>query len=216
MALRAKIAAKKREEELAKGGANPPAAAQPAADKPPATASAITAPAGAAASSVGAAGPSASGIRQGFLSSATLYPEGSSESAPALWRSAGAAANVFELVPGETEHLIRGSFRQAGHYLGKEDFAVTRNGLSLRIKGNPNDDPQSLVAGLDETVPLPLDTLPDGLSAEYADCTLTIRMPVNIELRELMLQLSPEEVQALAARLSQPEVQPGAQPEAQP
>ena len=43
-------------------------------------------------------------------------------------------------------HLqVVGRFELAGAYLGKEDFSLTRVGHRLRVKGNPNNDPQSYV-----------------------------------------------------------------------
>lgn len=45
---------------------------------------------------------------------------------------------------------VVGNFAEAGDYLGKEDFAVSRVGFSLKIRGNPNADPRSLVYGLCE------------------------------------------------------------------
>ena len=108
------------------------------------------------------------GMKQGFLSGGSLYPEGSREAAPALWRRGGSgtadgAAPLFTLVSDDAAaYTVVGEFKQAGRYVGKEDFAVTREGQRLHIVGNPSADPMSLVSGLDEYVSLPLDAVWEG------------------------------------------------------
>lgn len=87
-----------------------------------------------------------SGIRQGFLnkSAGALYPDGSSEAAPPLWRSNMRANKpVFELITFPERYEVVGRFHEAGGYIGKEDFEVARTGNELRIKGNPQGDPNS-------------------------------------------------------------------------
>ena len=74
---------------------------------------------------------------KGFLAGGSLYPDGSREAAPALWRSSASASGrskVFSLHTLAEGYEIRGSFHEAGRFLGKEDFEVTRNGFSLRIR----------------------------------------------------------------------------------
>lgn len=147
-----------------------------------------------------------SAIKRGWLTHGSLYPEGSAEAAPKLWRGSESAANakIFEFLTHDFEYEIRGNFTEAKHYLGKEDFSVTRNGLQLRIKGNPNDDPQSLVAGLDETISLPVDAAFDGMCAEYTkDFFLSIRIPRSVEMKQLLSQLTADERTALHSKLAQ-------------
>ncbi len=78
---------------------------------------------------------------------------------------------------------IVGDFKEAGRFIGKEDFAVSRSGLSLRIRGNPQEDPQSLVAGFDQTVELPIDSDVAGLSADFRACALRVTVPRRKEAR---------------------------------
>lgn len=149
MALRAAIARKKAEAE-AKKAVNPPPI--PAAAPQPASAP-VAAPPSASAAPAQAAG--AFEVKKGFLaqSAGALYPDGSSEAAPGCWRSSASSARpVFRITTLEDRHEVVGAFSAAGDYLGKEDFAVTRNGLALEIRGNPQGDPRSLVAGLHEKV----------------------------------------------------------------
>lgn len=149
MALRAAIAARKKAEAEAKKAATPPPI--PATAPQPASASA------AAPLTASAAAPVAGAfeVKKGFLaqSAGALYPEGSSEAAPGCWRgSASSARPVFRITTFEDKYEVVGAFAAAGDYLGKEDFEVTRSGLALEIRGNPQGDPQSLVAGLHEKV----------------------------------------------------------------
>ena len=68
-----------------------------------------------------------SGIKKGWLSSGTLYPEGSTEAAPHLWRSkdiVGRKGKIFSLEASDAGYEIRGTFKEAGRFLGKEDFEV--------------------------------------------------------------------------------------------
>lgn len=144
-----------------------------------------------------------SGIKKGWLSSGTLYPEGSTEAAPHLWRSkdiVGRKGKIFSLEASDAGYEIRGTFKEAGRFLGKEDFEVTRTGLTLRIRGHPDADAQSLVKGLDEHVTLPADADFSHISADYTDAVLTIKLGVNLQLRDAIQQLSPEEAQALAQK----------------
>ena len=146
-------------------------------------------------------------MQRGFLAKAggALYPEGSSEARPGCWRSEGAKPKL-QLHTSDREYEVVGSFKEAGAYLGKEDFEVVRNGLVLRVRGNPQNDPQSLVAGFDQSFELPLDAdfaqayhttphhsipyptiwVPAGpccampfaqLSAEFVEYTLRIHIP---------------------------------------
>lgn len=201
-ALKKKIAEKKAAEAAQR------AAEQAAQPPPPPPSAAGAAPSAAApAAKVKAAVPAGTdgGIRQGWLSKGSLYPEGSNEAAPKLWRAPEAAGKVFQLFTTEDEYEVRGEFQAAQRCLGKEDFAVTRDGLQLRIKGNPNDDPQSLVAALDETITLPADAAFEGMSAEYTKTfALSIKIPRSREMRELLAQLSVEEREAITARLANP------------
>jgi len=163
-ALRKKIAEKKAAEIQQKPPVVPPpsnpvpasAAVAGVASAPPSTAPADAATPG--------------GISLGWLSKGSLYPEGSDEAAPKMWRGINTARpNVFQLLTHDDYYEVQGDFGAASNYIGREDFAVTRNGLQLHIKGNPNDDPQSLVAGLEETVTLPIDAAFEGMSAEYTN-----------------------------------------------
>ena len=160
-------------------------------------------------------------MKQGWLSKGLLYPEGSSEAAPKMWRATDAAERpkVFQVLSTADEYEVCGDFSAAGRFIGKEDFRVTRDGLRLRIQGNPNEDPQSLVAGLDEVVTLPIDAAFEGMSAEYTKTfALSIRIPRSREVQELLAQLSIEEREAIAAhkaafdadqqRLADPLVEP--------
>ena len=152
-----------------------------------------------------------SGMKQGWLSKGLLYPEGSSEAAPKMWRATDAAERpkVFQVLSTADEYEVCGDFSAAGRFIGKEDFRVTRDGLRLRIQGNPNEDPQSLVAGLDEVVTLPIDAAFEGMSAEYTKTfALSIRIPRSREVQELLAQLSIEEREAIEARLADPLVEP--------
>ena len=144
-----------------------------------------------------------SGLKKGWLSSGTLYPEGSTEAAPQLWRSKDIverAGKIFTLDSSEAGYEIRGTFKEAGRFLGKEDFEVTRTGLTLRIRGHPDADAQSLVKGLDESVTLPADADFSSISADYTDSVLSIRVGVNMQLRDAIKQLSPEEAQEIARK----------------
>ena len=143
------------------------------------------------------------GIKKGWLSSGSLYPEGSTEATPHLWRSREIVernGKIFDVTTLDTAYEVRGTFKEAGRFLGKEDFAVTRTGFSLRICGSPDADEQSLVKGLDETVTLPADADFEQVSAEYLDCTLCIKVARSTRLQELLKQLSPEEAQALSQK----------------
>lgn len=201
-ALRKKIAEKKAAEQKAAAYNLPPVPAEASSRSGDSIASAA---ASALQERPEAEDDQKGGIRQGWLSKGSLYPEGSSEAAPKMWRDGNAEgrAKVFQLITTDDEYEVRGDFSAAGRYLGKEDFDVTRNGMELRIKGNPNEDPQSLVAGFDESVTLPVDAAHDGMRAEYTkEFVLSIHIPRSSELRELLSQLSVEECQALAARLA--------------
>lgn len=111
-------------------------------------------------------------------------------------------------------HRVVGRFTEAGHYLGKEDFELVRTGLKLRIKGNPNADPNSLVAGLDETLELPGDSDFERMGADFYDRTLTVTIPrvhgpqvaLPPELMRALESLSPEEAQALVGDEPSPEL----------
>ena len=78
----------------------------------------------------------------------------------------------------------RDEFHEAGRFLGKEDFEVTREGFTLRIRGHARADAQSLVAGLDEAIALPADADWARISAEYKSCALSIFVGRSAELRE--------------------------------
>ena len=201
--LRAQIMAKKAAAEAAKAPQPAPApTATPAAPAlAPKTAPAAPAPEREAAPAAGkvsgpteaaaslqtgtkkgeaAAGPQA-GMKKGFLTqnSGALYPEGSNECAPELWR-AKAEKPVLEIHTSATQYEIVGNFNAAGSYIGKEDFDISRSGYTLRVKGRPPEEagaPQSLIAGVDESVQLPLDADWDAISAEFRGCTLRVTVP---------------------------------------
>ena len=192
--LRAQIMAKKAAAEAAKAPQPTPApkaasTAAPAAPAPaPKAAPAAPAPERAAAPAVGkvpspsaaAAGPQ-TGFKKGFLTqnSGALYPEGSNECAPELWRAKAEKA-VLEIQTSATQYEIVGNFNAAGSYIGKEDFDISRSGYTLRVRGRPAEEPgapQSLVAGVDESVQLPLDADWDAIAAEFRGCTLRICVP---------------------------------------
>lgn len=146
--------------------------------------------------------PGVPSMRAGFLSRGSLYPDGSGEAAPALWRG-GATERVFNLKESEGGYEVVGEFHAAGRFLGKEDFEISRTGLSLHIKGVRHTDPEqpaSLVAGLDETIALPPDGDFAAISAEFAEGRLVIRIPRSRELSELLKHLSPSEAQELARK----------------
>ena len=85
------------------------------------------------------------------------------------------------------QYEVMGRFNEAGHYVGKEDFDISRSGTTLRVRGKSSGEAgaiESLVAGVDEAVELPLDADWDAISAEYLHCTLRVTVP----------RLSPEEV----------------------
>jgi hypothetical protein len=152
MALRAAIARKKAEAEAKKAAAPPPVTA---VAPQPGSAPAAAPPTASAAVPAAAAPAGAFEVKKGFLtqSAGALYPDGSSEAAPGCWRgSASSARPVFQITTHDDRYEVVGAFAAAGDYLGKEDFEVTRNGLALEIRGNPQGDPQSLVAGLHEKV----------------------------------------------------------------
>ena len=120
-------------------------------------------------------------MKKGFLTqnSGALYPEGSNECAPELWR-AKAEKPVLEIQTSANQYEIVGNFNAAGSYIGKEDFDISRSGYTLRVKGRPPEEagaPQSLIAGVDETVQLPLDADWDAINAEFRGCTLRITVP---------------------------------------
>ena len=150
--LRAKIAEKKR---AAAEAERPPAPSALGADQVASPVDGVSAaeparaaptPAGAAPGGGGKPSAEKGGFGQGFLnrSAGALYPEGSTEAAPPLWASTLRPAKpVLELVTLPDKYEVVGRFQEAGNYLGKEDFEVTRNGNELRVKGNPQNDPQS-------------------------------------------------------------------------
>ena len=76
----------------------------------------------------------------------------------------------------------------AGHYVGKEDFEISRSGVTLRVRGRTAEGQglESLVAGLDESVQLPLDADWEGIAAEFVHPTLRVTVP----------RLPPEQVPA--------------------
>ena len=184
--LRAQIMAKKAAAEAAKAPQPAPTVA-PAAPAPEREAPAAGKASGAAASlqtgtkkGEAAAGPQA-GMKKGFLTqnSGALYPEGSNECAPELWR-AKAEKPVLETQTSATQYEIVGNFNAAGSYIGKEDFDISRSGYTLRVKGRPPEEagaPQSLIAGVDESVQLPLDADWAAINAEFRGCTLRITVP---------------------------------------
>lgn len=135
-------------------------------------------------------------VKKGFLNqnAGALYPEGSNEQSPALWRSKQAAP-VLEVVTSEKQYEVVGRFNAAGDYVGKEDFDISRTGATLRVRGKAPEEgaPESLVAGIDECVQLPLDADFESISADYSHYTLRITVP----------RLSPEQV---TARVLPPEL----------
>ena len=189
-ALRKKIAEKKAAEEAAKAAAaaeNPlPVAPPPPPPKPKPD------------------GP----IKSGFLAKdgALLYPDGSNEAAPSLWRKGGTEETKLELKAFDDKYVVSGDFKAAGRFLGKEDFKVERLGLVLRIRGTA-EDPESLVAGLDTTVNLPPDASHEGLEAEYGgennQYMLRITIPRVTEgpLAELVAGMSLQQAQAMGAAI---------------
>ena len=190
--LRAQIAAKKKAAEAAK--APPPAitAAAPAAPAAPAAASAgvaAAAPKPAPQPAPEPGGGLKSDVKKGFLNanSGALYPEGSKEGAPELWRGK-AAAPVLEVRSSPQQYEVVGNFAAAGHYVGKEDFEISRSGVTLRVRGRTAEGQglESLVAGLDESVQLPLDADWEGIAAEFVHPTLRVTVP----------RLPPEQVPA--------------------
>ena len=210
--LRAQIMAKKAAAEAAKAPQPAPAlSARPAAPAPaPSAVPAVPTPAPKAAPAAPAptaereatpavgkvSGPSEApagpqkGIKKGFLTqnSGALYPEGSNECAPELWR-AKAEKPVLEIQTSATQYEIVGNFNAAGSYIGKEDFDISRSGYTLRVKGRPPEEPgapQSLIAGVDESIQLPLDADWDAINAEFRGCTLRVTVP----------RISPDQVPA--------------------
>jgi hypothetical protein len=79
-------------------------------------------------------GPSSTagnGMRRGFMSAADLYPTGSSEGGRAVsglsWKEKAAAGQpVFQLRTLPDGYEVYASFREAGRFLGKDDFTITR------------------------------------------------------------------------------------------
>ena len=130
-----------------------------------------------------------SDVKKGFLNSnsGALYPEGSNEAAPALWRGKGSEP-VLKTLTSPEQYEVVGNFKAAGDYVGKEDFDISHTGPTLRVRGKTaeEDMTQSLVAGIDETVELPIDADWDKISAEYRNCELHIVIP----------RIPPEEVPA--------------------
>ena len=86
-------------------------------------------------------------MAKGFLTkkgAGALYPDGSSEGAAPLWGSTTRQTKpVLELETLPETYKVVGRFKEAGACLGKEDFEITRTGTALRVKGNPQNDPQS-------------------------------------------------------------------------
>ena len=145
-------------------------------------------------------------LKTGFLDGAALYPDGSTEAAAPLWRKGGSARAELKVEATAEAYVVAGDFRAAGRYLGKEDFLVERQGLTLRVRGN-HAEPDScaiarsrcvlrdarlslsphaprvqlrvrrLVSGLDESVSLPPDAAADGMTADFSDATLRITIP---------------------------------------
>jgi len=110
---------------------------------------------------------------------------------------------------------VVGLFKEAGTYLGKEDFEVTRTDLKLRVRGNPQDDPRSLVAGFEESVELMPDCDFSGMTAEFRERALRITIPrikgpVQVNLTEeqtrVLQAMSEEEARALVADSPSPQV----------
>ena len=158
----------------------PEGEAAPAAGKGPGPTEAATSLMADTKKSEAAAGPQA-GMKKGFLSQngGALYPEGSNECAPELWR-AKAEKPVLEIQSSATQYEVVGNFNAAGSYIGKEDFDISRSGYTLRVKGRPPEEagaPESLVSGVDESVQLPLDADWDAITAEFRGCTLRVTVP---------------------------------------
>lgn len=140
-------------------------------------------------------------MKRGFLAGAggALYPKGSAEAKPACWRSKSAQPTL-QLSTTDAAYEVSGRFIEAKGCLGKEDFSVNRTGLVLRIQGNPQEDPQSLVAGFDQSFQLPLDADFASMGAEFRDYTLRIRIP---RLQgPLADQLTPEMLEILNEQLA--------------
>jgi hypothetical protein len=148
----------------------------------------------------------ASAIKSGFLSNGTLYPEGSTEAQPKLWRKGGSEATKLTLSASAAAYVIEGDFRVGGthtDYIGKEDFKVERQGLTLRVQGC-DDNPSSLVSGVDVSVVLPPDAAAEGMTADFFNSTLSIRVPriQDGPLAELVAKCATlEEAQAVGAAL---------------
>ena len=140
-------------------------------------------------------------MKAGFLDG-SLYPEGSTEAAPSGWRKGSANSVQLTIEVTDAAYVIIGQFREAGRFLGKEDFNVERLGLALRVRGS-DTDPDSLVSGLDTTVSLPPDASNDGMSADFTDSTLRIVVPRLRDgpLADLVAGLSLAEAQAVGAAL---------------
>ena len=147
-------------------------------------------------------------IKAGFLQNGELYPDGSNEAAPSGWRQGGVRANLT-LTATPENYVVEGDFKEAGHYLGKEDFNVEKIGLTLRVKGKNKaasedaSEAESLVSGLDEVVQLPPDAAAEGLQAEFAAAKLKIVIPRLRDgpLAELVASLSLSDAQAVGATL---------------
>ena len=145
-------------------------------------------------------------LKTGFLDGKPLYPDGSTEAAAPLWRKGGSTRAELKVESTADAYVVTGDFRAAGRYLGKEDFLVDRQGLTLRIRGNDAEKDsyaiarsrcvlfdarlsctphvprvhsrvRRLVSGLDETVSLPPDAAADGMTADFSDATLRITIP---------------------------------------
>ena len=145
-------------------------------------------------------------LKTGFLDGKPLYPDGSTEAAAPLWRKGGSARAELKVESTADAYVVTGDFRAAGRYLGKEDFLVDRQGLTLRIRGNDAEKDsyaiarsrcvlfdarlsctphvprvhsrvRRLVSGLDETVSLPPDAAAVGMTADFSDATLRITIP---------------------------------------
>ena len=186
-ALKKKIAAKKAEEDAAKAPAPPPPPPPPKAK---------------------AEDPNA--LKSGFLGNAELYPEGSAEGSSKGWRKGSANSVALDLESTADAYTITGEFREAGRYVGKEDFKVERLGLALRVRGSDDDREsaengaaESLVSGLDQTINLPPDASNDGMTADYTDCKLVITIPRLRDgpLAELVAGLSLSEALAVGSAL---------------
>ena len=135
-------------------------------------------------------------VKKGFLNqnAGALYPEGSNEQSPELWRKKQTAP-VLEVVTSEKQYEVVGRFTAAGHYVGKEDFDISRTGATLRVRAKAPEEgaPESLISGIDESVQLPLDADFESVSADFSHYTLRITVP----------RLSPEQV---TARVLPPEL----------